>query len=155
LLDVGRVVKPHGLTGELVVELWTDRTERLASGTALIGAGHEQELVVVSARPHQGRYLVRFEGVIDRSGAEALRNMVLRAPPMAVEGAMWVDELVGARAVTVDGTVLGRVLRSKPTRPATCWCSTRVAWCRCASSSATGRGKRSPSTRPRACSIEG
>lgn len=93
-----------------MVELWTDRTERLASGTALIGAGHEQELVVVTARPHQGRYIVCFEGVIDRSGAEALRGMVLRAPPMAVEGVLWVDELVGARAVAVDGTVLGRVL---------------------------------------------
>lgn len=102
------MVKPHGLTGEVVVELWTDRTERLAVGVVLdTDAGG---LRVERARPHQGRHLVRFEGVADREHADGLRGVVLHAPPMEVEGAMWVHELVGADAVTSDGRALGAVV---------------------------------------------
>ena len=66
-------------------------------------------LVVEDSRPHQGRYLVRFEGVLDRQGAEALRGVVLRATAVEVPGVLWVHELVGAEVVTVEGRVLGTV----------------------------------------------
>lgn len=107
LLDVGRVVKPHGLSGEVVVERWSDLGERLAPGSIL--STEVGDLQVRSSRPHQGRDLVRFEGVVDRAGAEALRGVVLRARPVEVPGALWVHELVGAEVVTVDGRVLGTV----------------------------------------------
>jgi 16S rRNA processing protein RimM len=107
VLDVGRVVKPHGLAGEVVVDLWSDPAERLSPSTRL--QSDRGPMVVVSSRPHQGRHLVRFEGVADRSGAEALRGLVLRAEPLDVPDALWVHELVGARVVTVDGRDLGTV----------------------------------------------
>ena len=107
LLDVGRVAKPHGLAGEVVVELWTDRPERLAPGTELMT--DTGSLRVNASRPHQGRHLVRFEGVPDRAAAERLRGQVLRAPPIEVDGALWVHQLVGARVVTPDGKGIGRV----------------------------------------------
>ncbi len=107
MLDVGRVVKPHGLAGEVVVDLWSDPAERLSPSTRL--QSDRGPMVVVSSRPHQGRHLVRFEGVADRSGAEALRGLVLRAEPLDVPDALWVHELVGARVVTVDGRDLGTV----------------------------------------------
>jgi 16S rRNA processing protein RimM len=108
LLDVGRVVKPHGLTGEVVVELWSDLPERLASGSTLTSdAG---SLRVEVARPHQGRHLVRFAGLGSREAAERLRGLVLRAAPTAVEGALWVHELVGAAVVATDGRSLGTVV---------------------------------------------
>jgi len=112
LLDIGRVVKPHGLVGEVVVELWSDRRERLAPGTVLAtgGAAPVSELRVLESRPHQGRHLVFFDGVLDREGAEALRGTVLRAVPLDEVGTLWVHELVGAEVVTVDGDVLGRVV---------------------------------------------
>jgi 16S rRNA processing protein RimM len=107
-LDIGRVVKPHGLTGEVVVELWTNVAGRLSSGARFTTG--DGELVVESARPHQGRYLVRFGGVADRSAAEALRGAVVRADAVDVEGALFVHELVGSQAVAVGGRRLGCVV---------------------------------------------
>ncbi len=104
---MGLVVKPHGLGGEVVVERWSDLEDRFAPGAVL--ATDRGPLVVGSSRPHQGRQLVNFEGVVDRDGAEALRGVVLRAHAIEVPGALWVHELVGAEVVTVDGRELGRV----------------------------------------------
>ena len=101
------MVKPHGLGGEVVVDLWSELTSRLDPGSVLHTDGGD--LRVGSSRPHQGRWLVRFEGVADRNGAEALRDRVLRAEPVAVNGILWVHELLGAEVVATDGRVLGKV----------------------------------------------
>lgn len=107
LLEVGRVVKPHGLAGELVVELWTDREVRLAAGSVL--RTDEGSLVVEASRPHQGRHLVRFAGVVTREDADALRGAVLRAEALDEPGTLWVHELIGAPVVTAAGSSLGTV----------------------------------------------
>lgn len=112
LLDVGRVVRAHGLRGEVVVDLWSDRMERLAPGSVL--STDRGDLEVRSSRPHQGRHLVELVGVVDRGGAERLRGLVLRAPPLEESGVLWVHELVGAEVVTPDGRVLGRVEAVEP-----------------------------------------
>lgn len=106
LLEVGRVARAHGLTGEVLVELWGEGS-RLAPGSAL--ATHHGELVVETARPHQRAHLVRFVGVADRSGAEALRGLILLAPPLERPGTLWVHELIGALVVSPDGRQLGVV----------------------------------------------
>lgn len=108
LLEVGRIVKPHGLRGEVVVALGTDRTERLEPGTTLYGP--VGPLTVVAARPHQHRYLVRFEGVGTREAAEALRGTVLQAPGIDDPDALWVHDVIGVEAVLVDGTPCGCVV---------------------------------------------
>jgi 16S rRNA processing protein RimM len=108
LLDVGRVARPHGLRGEVVVDLWTDQEDRLAPGSVL--ATDAGDLEVLAARPHQGRHLVEFAGVVDRASADALRGTVLRAAARDREGVLWVHELVGAEMVTAEGVVLGRVV---------------------------------------------
>jgi 16S rRNA processing protein RimM len=79
-LTVGRVVKAHGVGGELVVEIRTDDpAARFAPGAALRardvrGGGPERSYVVDSAREHGGRLLVRLAGVGDRDAADALRG---------------------------------------------------------------------------------
>ncbi len=112
LLEVGRIVKPHGLSGEVVVELWTDRTERLAPGSVLVTDLGDVE--IVRSRPHRDRHLVTLAGVADRPGADRLRGVVLRAAPLDVPGVMWVHELVGSEVETVDGRVVGRVSAVEP-----------------------------------------
>ncbi len=107
LLEVGRIVKPHGLTGEVVVVLISDRTERLAPGTTLASAAGP--LSVEVSRPHQHRFLVRFAGVVDRDGAERLRGTVLLAPPIEDPEALWAHEVIGREAVLADGTPCGTV----------------------------------------------
>jgi 16S rRNA processing protein RimM len=108
-LELGRVGRPHGVKGEVVVIFDTDRPERTTPG-AVLQAG-ERTLVVASARPHQGRWLVRFEGITDRDAGEELRGATLVGEPLddPGEGRIWVHELVGDEVRDVRGNTLGRV----------------------------------------------
>jgi 16S rRNA processing protein RimM len=108
LLEVGHVVRAHGLRGEVLVALVTDLEERLAAGAVL--ATDRGDLTVVSSRPHQGRHLVTFEGVHDRTGAEALVGRILRAEAVADPDALWVHDLVGSVVREVGGAERGRVV---------------------------------------------
>ena len=105
LLVIGRVGKAHGLRGEVYVHLITDRVERLATGSALRTRG--ATLVVQAARAQQDRWLVNFEGVTDRSGAEALTGTELLAEPIVDPDAVWVHDLIGSRVLERDGTERG------------------------------------------------
>ena len=112
MLDVGRVAKPHGLKGQVVVELWTNRTERMQPGASLVAAGRILEIVSATPLPEVSgheRWLVTFAGLSRREDAEALRGAVLRAEALEVEGALWVHEMVGADLYDPSGTLVGRV----------------------------------------------
>ena len=105
LLEIGRVTRPHGLRGEVVVDLTTDRVERLAPGTVLTSdAG---DLTVAAARPHQQRWIVTFEGHTGREAADRLRGLALRAAAIDDPDALWVHDLVGSEVVTVGGDTVG------------------------------------------------
>jgi 16S rRNA processing protein RimM len=95
------------LRGEVVVQLWTDLTERLDRGSVLTTP--RGTLTVESARPFQDRWIVQFEGIVDRSQAERMRGMELEAEPVDIPGKLWVHELVGARVLDTSGTELGSV----------------------------------------------
>ena len=107
LLEVGRIVKPHGIRGEVIVDLVTNRTERMAPG--VVFESDRGPMAIVHASPHQGRFIVAFDGVVDRTAAEGLRGLVLRAEPIDDDGALWVHELIGADVVGVDGRSYGVV----------------------------------------------
>ncbi len=108
LLEVGTVVKPHGLRGAVVVALSTNRTERVESGSDLTGS-NGRVLHVVRSAPHHARYLVWFEGVTDIEAAEELRGVTLAAPPLDDPDALWIHELIGADVFDLDGHRLGTV----------------------------------------------
>jgi 16S rRNA processing protein RimM len=112
-LEVGRVGRAHGLRGEVAVTFSSDRAERTVAGAEMVAVddrGRQRALVVAAARPHQGRWLVRFEGIGDRTAAETLRGCTLLADEIPGEGdELWVHELVGAAVVDGDGALLGRV----------------------------------------------
>lgn len=112
LLEVGRIVRPHGLKGQVVVELWTNRHERVAPGSVLIGPRGELRIVHASKLAPSGgreRWLVKLEGFDDRAAAEQLRDAVLKAEPLDEAGALWVHELVGRPVTDSSGTRLGVV----------------------------------------------
>ena len=109
LLEVGRISKPHGLAGEVVVDLVTNRTERLDPGTVLTTPTGLQ-LVVSRSQRFVKRWIVAFEGISDREGAERLRATRLLAEPFDDPEALWVDELVGSSTVDQDGRPLGKVV---------------------------------------------
>lgn len=111
LVEVGHIARPHGLRGEVVVILTTDRDERVAPGSQLFSdAG---PLAVVSARGQRGgerrRWIVQFEGYTDRDTADRLRGSVLRAEPIDDPDELWAHDVVGAEVVlTGSGEPVGR-----------------------------------------------
>ena len=117
-LVVGRVVRAHGITGELVVEVRTDDPDtRFAPGTRLRARpnnGPERTYVVESAREHSGRLLVRLTGVADRNAADALRGNLFLVdsddlPPIDDPDEFYDHQLEGLRVVTTDGRLVGNV----------------------------------------------
>ena len=118
---VGRIGKPHGIRGEVTVEVRSDEPERrFADGARLRAesprgpAARWSELTVTSTRWHQTTLLVRFEEIGDRTTAEAARGLLLHAMVAADETPDDPDEfydhqLVGLAAVDLDGRALGEV----------------------------------------------
>ena len=107
LLEIGRVSKAHGLQGEVVVTITSDRPERTVAGAVwFLDAGPVR---VRSIRAHQHRWIARLEGVGTREAADALHGQVLRGEPIADDDALWVHELVGALVATPDGRTWGHV----------------------------------------------
>ncbi len=113
---VGRVVKVHGLRGELVVEPSTDQAEqRFAPGAVLSVSGvpGRTVLTITAARWHSGRLLVTAAEVTDRDGAEAMRRAVLSAAAshedIADDDEFHDHQLEGLVAELADGTVVGTV----------------------------------------------
>ncbi len=118
-LVVGRVVKAHGVTGEVVVEVRTDDPDlRFAPGSSLRGrpsrGGTESRYVIESAREHSGRLLVRLEGVGDRNAADSLRGTLFLVdsgdlPPIEDPDEFYDHQLEGLRVVTTEGRLVGNV----------------------------------------------
>jgi 16S rRNA processing protein RimM len=118
-LVIGRVVKSHGITGELVVDIRTDDPEsRFAPGMTLRGraprGGSERDYVVESVRPHGGRLLVRLTGVADRDTADRLRGTLFLVdssslPPIEDPDEFYDHQLEGMTVSTVDGRGVGTV----------------------------------------------
>ena len=117
-LTVGRVVKAHGVTGELVVEVRTDDPElRFAPGAVLRARGsdgHEHSYAIETVRPHGNRLLVRLSGVADRIAADAMRGSVFvidsaDLPPIDEADTYYDHQLEGLRVRTTAGREIGFV----------------------------------------------
>ncbi|WP_284536783.1 ribosome maturation factor RimM [Nocardioides sp. T2.26MG-1] len=118
---VGRIGKPHGLRGEVTLDVRTDEPDRrFAPGTVLRAepprgsAFAQRELTVATMRWHQSTLLVHFEGIPDRSAAEAARGILLHATIPADASPDDPDEfydhqLIGLAAYDVSGAALGEV----------------------------------------------
>ncbi|MBF6214335.1 ribosome maturation factor RimM [Nocardia puris] len=118
-LVVGRVAKSHGVRGELVVEIRTDRPdERFAAGATLRGrlprSSQVRDFTVESAREHSGRLLVFLAGVSDRTAADALRGTLFVVnsedlPPSDDPDEYYDHELEGLAVRLTDGSEVGTV----------------------------------------------
>jgi len=118
MVVVGRVAKPHGIKGEVIVAPETDfAAGRFASGAVVhrLLDGVAVPMRVRSASAHGDRWIVGFEGVATRNDAEGLRDVELRAAPagapVLAPGGYYVHELAACRVVTTGGVEVGRVER--------------------------------------------
>jgi 16S rRNA processing protein RimM len=126
-LVVGQITRPHGIRGEVVVEVTTDRPEVLFVVGAVLaadpatagpgtGADRGKGLQIEALRPHQGRLIVAFADVFDRNAADALRGARLWVDSADIPDPEDPDEfndfqLIGLDAVDTDGQRLGEVVR--------------------------------------------
>ena len=118
-LVVGRIIKPHGIHGEVLVEVLSDFPDRFAPGSR-VEAGdpvgdRRTPLTVAATRNDRGRNLVSFAEVLDRDAAESLRGALLsidrrEATPLG-EGTYYEWQLEGLEVVGEDGRKLGTFAR--------------------------------------------
>jgi 16S rRNA processing protein RimM len=115
-LVVGRVGRPHGLRGDVTVEVRTDDPDqRFAAGKLLATSPSDRgPLTITASRWHSGRLIVSFAGYDDRDAAQALRGTVLvidagELAPLADPEEFYDHDLIGLDAVTVSGEQVGTI----------------------------------------------
>jgi len=111
MVKVGRVVKPFGTDGRVLVDFFTDSWEDFSLFEYLSIDRCSGELE--SFQLHSGRLICRIEGVIDRDAAENLRGSFLRVPhsslPQLDDGSYYHFDLVGCTVEDEHGEELGKI----------------------------------------------
>ena len=113
-LVIGRVIRPHGIRGDLRVESHTDTLERFyLIEKVYFDEDDGEPLLVENVRLHQKRILLKLKGVEDRNAAESLRHSWLYIPmdeaiPLE-EDEYFLYQLIGLKVVNQDGDVLGEI----------------------------------------------
>jgi len=112
-LAVGQLRRPHGVRGEIRMEVLTDFPERLTPGMTVYVGPRRIPLRIKHIRWQNEVMLISFEGYEDRDRVGLLRNMVVAVPadeaPPLPENEFYYHEILGLRVVTDDGRELGVV----------------------------------------------
>jgi 16S rRNA processing protein RimM len=108
---VGRVLRPHGLAGELRVSAFSPTARNLQRGRPVFLAGVRR--VIMRARLDREAWILKLEGLSGRDEVETLRGELLEVPDREVvrddDESYFVHEIVGLRVVTASGRELGTV----------------------------------------------
>ncbi len=112
-LTVGFIRRPHGVRGELIMDIHTDFPDRLRAGAKVFLGEEHRAAKLASARPHATSLLVSFRGLDTPEAAGRLRNTWVYVtaadrPPLP-EGKVYQYQLIGLRVVTDDGRELGKL----------------------------------------------
>lgn len=112
-LVVGFLRRPHGVRGELIMDVQTDFPERLRAGTKVFLGDEHTAIKISSTRPHGTSLLVAFRGLITPEAVGHLRNTWVYVsaadrPPLP-EGQVYHHEILGMSVITDDGRALGEL----------------------------------------------
>jgi len=112
-LAIGFLRRPHGVRGEIIMDLHTDFPERIKSGRKVLVGEKRQPLTFDAVRPHGNSLLVSFRGVDTPEQAAAFRNQWVyvkssELPPLP-EGQYYEYQLIGLDVVDEDGAPLGKL----------------------------------------------
>ena len=115
---VGRIARPHGVRGQVIVSPETDFVdERFVSGATMWvrSARGDEAVTIASARVQNGRPVIGFEGFSSIEEVERLAGLELRVPEERLqplgEGVYYQHQLVGCAVETVGGSHIGEVSR--------------------------------------------
>src|SRR5437868_8880528 len=111
---VGRIARPHGLKGQVIVNLETDFPEaRFQPGAELFveRGGHVAPVTITTVRFHRERPVIALRGIESIADAEPLAGLELRVPLDALatlpQGVFYRHDLIGCRVETTTGGAVG------------------------------------------------
>lgn len=110
-LVVGKIRRPHGIKGELVMEVLTDFPERIQVGRTFFAGDDHQPLKIESLRWHKNYLLIKFHGYDTPESAGVFRNVLIYKPidhvPQLPEGEYYHYQLLGLTVVDEAGEIVG------------------------------------------------
>jgi 16S rRNA processing protein RimM len=113
-LIVGFLRRPHGLRGEIIMDLHTDFPERLRSGRKIFVGEEHKPMTLASARTHAKGMLVKLKGVETPEEAGQFRNQWIYVKaadmPALPEGQIYQHELLGFKVVDESDNPLGELV---------------------------------------------
>jgi 16S rRNA processing protein RimM len=113
-LTVGFLRRPHGLRGEIIMDLHTDFPERLKPGRKMFVSEEHKPVTIQSVRPHQTGVLIKFNGIETTEEAGQFRNQWVyvntRNLPPLPEGQIYQHVLYGFKVVDDQDNVLGELV---------------------------------------------
>jgi 16S rRNA processing protein RimM len=113
-LDVGLILRPHGIHGELVLQPFSDLVQILKPSIQIHLGSERIEVVIRGIRPHHSRYLLSIEGCEDRDTAEKWRDEVVCIRSAEVkplpEGIYYHWQILEMQVFTVEGDLLGTIV---------------------------------------------
>jgi len=117
VLPFGRLGRPHGIRGEIVLRPFNPRgTDAPSLRTPLVVTVGDRSMTLVAARPFREALLVRVEGIETRGQAAALTNLDLALPRQALPpldaGEFYVEDLVGCAVHDQTGRLRGQVSKT-------------------------------------------
>lgn len=112
-LAVGRVLRPHGVRGDLLVEPYSETIRSIEAKSEVFIGARENPYTVSSIRSHRRRLILRVEGCGDREAAEAFRGEELLIRTQAAEplpeGVYYRWQILGLEVMEEGGQHLGTV----------------------------------------------
>jgi len=114
-LVIGKLRRPHGLKGDVLLDVWTDFPERLKPGVVIYLGDDHKALEIRSLRKIGQSFLIAFTGYSDRESVDLFRNQYLYVrsddrPPLP-DGEYYHHQLFGMQVNTEEGRTLGRLVQ--------------------------------------------
>ncbi len=113
---IGKILKPHGIKGEVKVEFYSEDPEYMLDVPSLIISPHQtycegKEAKLEKIRYHKKAWLSKFSTINNRNEAEAIRGWYVYIassylPPLE-EGEYYVKDIIGMEVWTIDGVLVG------------------------------------------------
>ena len=112
-LSVGFLRRPHGVKGEIIMDLHTDYPERMKKGRKLFIGEQYQPMTITNVRPHQSGLLVKFKDINTPEDAGLYRNQWVYVQAKDVplpEGQHYKHELLGLKVLDESDSPLGELV---------------------------------------------
>lgn len=113
-LAVGKLRRPHGIHGEILMDVLTDFPERLKPGKVVYLGEEHQAHIIRSVRANNQTLLIRFENVDDYEAAAYLRNTIAWARvdelPSLPAGEYYFHQLIGLEVISDEGQTIGKLV---------------------------------------------